>query len=72
MTIIKHLDFTKQIDSPQSGPILLGIAMVPESSLALGLLAGDGDYFPPGDAGTIAGASMGMFRGFASEGVVPF
>jgi hypothetical protein len=50
---MKHLEFTDPTDRPQSTPIKLGIAMDTESGLAIGLLAGDGSYFPAGNAGTI-------------------
>jgi hypothetical protein len=57
--IMKNLQFTEAVDSPQSAAINLGIAMVPDSALAIGLLSGDSSYFPPGDAGTIGGTPAG-------------
>ncbi len=69
---MKYLDFAESTCSPQSGQQNFGMSMVRDLALAIGPVSGDGGSYLLGMAGTIGGTSAGIFRGIASEGMVPF
>jgi hypothetical protein len=65
-TSMKFLELTEQ-DSPQLSLGVLGLAMVNETCLALGIVSGDGGYLQPGDGGAIGGTAAGNSLGIAGS-----
>jgi hypothetical protein len=56
---MKYLDLTQQKRYPQSSVGVLGLAMVDDSALAIGIVSGDSGYGWPGNTVAIDGTPAG-------------